>query len=209
MASGEYKSPIRLPLVVLIVVGVALMFAGNYIYDNKVLAGVEKPLEELGILINLGKTIATIGVFIILFRVVEFFFIKPLAEAINERTSNLESTFSEAEALKAEMAEMKSSYEGRIRETEAAAREEIQAEVKKAQDLRRELETKAKADAEAYLAQAKAEIDQERNRAVTELRVNVANLSLQATEKLLHANVDSDRNRALIDEFLNSVEVKN
>jgi len=78
-----------------------------------------------------------------------------------------------------------------------------------AQDLRRELETKAKADAEAYLAQAKAEIDQERNRAVTELRVNVANLSLQATEKLLHANVDSDRNRALIDEFLNSVEVKN
>ncbi len=209
MASGEYKSPVRAPLAVMIVVGIAIMFLGMWVYDSKALAGIEKPLEDLGILVNFGKTIATIGVFILLFRVVEFFFIKPLGEAINERTSSLESTFTEAESLRAEMAQLKAGYESRIRETEAAAREEIQAEVKKAQDLRRELEAKAKADADAYLAQAKAEIDQERERAVTELRVNVANLSFQATEKLLRANVDSDRNRQLVEDFLNSVEVKN
>jgi len=42
---------------------------------------------------------------------------------------------------------------------------------------------------------------------LAEVRLHVADLSLQATEKLLNENVDNDRNRRLIDEFIATAEV--
>jgi F-type H+-transporting ATPase subunit b len=67
----------------------------------------------------------------------------------------------------------------------------------------------AQRQADEYKQRAIAEIDGERKRVLTDLRLEVTKLSLAATEKLLGENVDTDRNRKLVDDFLATVEVKN
>ncbi|MDI9636549.1 F0F1 ATP synthase subunit B [Kamptonema cortianum] len=190
-------------------IGLVLMVTGWQLYVNHTFDSLEKPLMDMGIPISFGKVIAVIGVFLILFKVLEIFYFNPLNEAIDNRTNELESTFSEAESLRTEMASMKSDYEKRLVETESRAREQIQAQIKEAQELKKSLMADAQRQAEEYKQQAISEIEAEKRKVMTELRVEVTKLSLQATEKILGENVDSDRNRKLIDEFLSTVEVRN
>lgn len=206
MSNPEPK-PSSLPKVLIsIVIGAIIMVAGAWFSTTQHPAFQEK-LAEQGIPLDLGKTIATIGVFIILFPVIDFFFLTPLRQAINERTTSLETTFSEAEQLRAEMTRMKTDYDRRLAETEAAAREQIQGQIKEAQALRSRLEAEAAARAEEMTRRASEEIESDRRRVMTELRLEVVNLTLGATEKLLGENMDTERNRKLINDFVNKVEV--
>lgn len=188
------------------VLGPLLMFGGYYI-SVQVTHGNIKALEEMGIPLDPGKTVAVIGVFLILFKVIEMFYLNPLREAIDTRNSDLESTFTEAENLRNQMDSMKSDYEKRLAETEADARQTIQAQIKEAQDLRKTLMAEASSKADEMVKRAQDEIAAERDRAIGGIRMHVANLTLQATEKVLNENMDNDRNRRLIDEFLDKVEV--
>lgn len=160
-----------------------------------------------GLALNFGHTIAMVGVMLIMFPVIKSFYVDPLEAAIYERNSKLEQTFSEAEALRAEMGTMRSDYERRLAETEAQAREQIQSEIRRAQELRAQLEADARQRAEDYLKRAQDEIDVEKNRVMTDLRIHVVDLTLGATEKILGENVDSERNRKLVNEFIDKIEV--
>lgn len=192
-----------------VIIGVVLAVGGFYFSKNppEAIATLKETLEHQGIPLDLGKTISTIGMFLALFPILNFFYIRPLDEAIHERTSTLERTFAEAEELRAEMTEMRKSYEARLAETEAAAREQIRAEINKAQELRSQLEAEARQRADEYLKKAQEEIDMEKQRVLTDLRLHVVDLTLSATEKILGENVDSERNRKLVQEFVDKLEV--
>ncbi len=196
------------PPIALIVFGVAAMLYGANVSANPpTWLAFQKDLEAQGIPMDLGKTVAAIGVFLILFPVIKSFFLKPLQEAIDQRTHSLESTFADAENLRAEMAQMKSDYEKRIIQTEEDARNQIQSQIKEAQDLRTQMVNEANARVEEMQRKAREEMEAERNKVLAEVRLHVADLSLQATEKLLNENVDNERNRRLIDEFIATAEV--
>lgn len=206
---SQHKQPLSNPILNF-VVGPILMAGGIWLSTSKPeFLKFQEALEHQGIPLDLGKTLAVIGVFLILFPVINSFFIKPLDEAITNRTSELEDTFTQAESLRAEMTKMKGDYEARLAKTESEAREQIQAQIKEAQELKKQLMSDAQARADQLRKEAEAEIEAQRRQALTELRVHVATLSLQATEKILQENVDNDRNRRLIDDFLTTVEAKN
>jgi F-type H+-transporting ATPase subunit b len=191
-----------------LVIGAGMMVGGMWISANT--ADLQATLlEALGLPLDLGKTLAAIGVFLIVSPAIDFFYLQPLKEAIDDRSENLEKTFTEAEQLRSEMAEMKSGYEKQLASTEAQAREQIQAQIKEAQDLRKTLMSEASAAADDLLAKANDEITAEKLKALTELRVHVATLSIQAAEKIVGENMDSDKNRKLVDDFITSVEAKN
>jgi len=199
-----------LPWYVFCIVGLAIAFGGSQMAVNHQPAGLYEITENLtkqGIPLDLGKTVATLGAFIFLFPVIKVFFINPLGEAINGRAAELENTFSEAESLRTEMTTLRTNYEKRLAETEANAREQIQSEIRRAQELRAQLEADARARADEYLKKAQDEIDMEKNRVITDLRIHVVDLTMGATEKVLGENVDSERNRKLVNEFIDKIEV--
>ncbi len=205
MSTPQKASPAKTLLIV--VFGIAMAVGGYWLSVNWHPAFVEN-LNQQGIPLDLGKTVSMIGMFIMLFPVLNFFYFKPLGGAIHERTTELEKTFSEAEGLRADMTQMRSDYERRLAEKEAQAREQIQAAVKEAQQLRQTLMTEAAAKADDLVRRATQEIEAERTRVLSELRLEVVNLTLAATEKLLGENMDSTKNRKLVDDFINKVEVK-
>ena|SRR5579862_3981949 len=190
-----------------VIVGAAMAVGGYWVSVNVHPDFITK-LNDQGIPLDLGKTVASIGMFLVLFPILKFFYFNPLGEAIHERTSTLERTFSEAEELRAEMTQMRTDYERRMAAKEAEAREQIQAQIKEAQQLRQTLMGEAAAKADELLKQATQEIEAEKTRVMNELRLEVVNLTLSATEKLLGENVDSAKNRRLVEEFIDKIEVK-
>lgn len=164
-------------------------------------------LESQGIPFDPFKTVSVIGTFLLLFPVINSFFIKPLGDAIHSRTSELENTFSEAEGLRTEMTKMRADYEAQLAKTEAEAREKIQAQIKEAQDLRHSLIAEANAAKDQMVAKAQEEIQREKDRVMNEVRLEVVNLTLAATSKIVGENVTDDRNRKLVQEFIEKAEV--
>ncbi len=182
------------------------MLGGTYIATN-VKFGFVEALDKQGIPLDPGRTIAVIGVLLILFPVVKFFYLNPLVEAIHNRNSELERTFTEAEQLREQMNTMRKEYEDRLTRTEAEAREQIQAQIREAQNLRTELMAEASAKADELVKKAQEEIEAEKARVMVALRSEVVNLTLSATEKVLNENMNDDRNRRLVEEFIKTVEV--
>jgi len=187
-------------------IGLALAFGGYYV-STKVPIGFQETLQHQGIPLDIGKTIAMIGMFLLLFPVLNYFYFRPLGEAISNRTSELERTFTEAEELRQRMEEMRTEYEGRLAAAEAQAREQIQAQIREAQDLRDQLRAEAVQQAEELKKRALEDIEREKDKIVGDLRLHVVNLTLQATERLVGENVDDAKNRKLVEEFIEKVEV--
>lgn len=199
---SKRRGAMSVPLL-LIIVGVVLFLVGRYAMTGEAF----KPKLLEGIDLHLGETVTSIGVFLFWVGLIHGMLIKPLSEAINNRTTTLEKTFSEAEQLEAQMETMRDDYEARLSETEANARAQIQAEVKKAQDLRTQIQAEASEKADEMIKKAQEEIRAERDKALVNLRVHVAKVSMLAAEKIIGENMDTDRNRRLVDEFVSNVEV--
>ena len=193
---------------VVVVIGLVMAMGGYYLSANPpAFLSFQEGLNHQGIPLDLGKTVSMIGMFLVLFPALNYFYFKPLGEAIHGRTAELEATFKEAEDLRAEMTNMRSEYEQRLVQTEASAREQIQAQIKEAQTLRDTLRSEAVQQAEALKKKAIEEIEQEKQKILTDLRIHVVNLTLTATEKLVGQSVDSETNRRLVEEFIDKVEV--
>lgn len=198
---AEHTQSKGIPAIVKIVGGLVIAVLG--VVANNANLAVHQPIT-----IEFGKTIGSIGVFIALFPVIESFFVKPLTAAIDERNTNLETTFTEVETLRNEMTSMKGDYEKRIATTEAEAREKINAQIKEAQSLRQSLMAEAAAKSDALVKQAQEEIASEKAKVLGELRNHVTDLSLTAAEKVVGANMDTAANRKLVADFIADLEVK-
>jgi len=198
----------RLKAAIKAVVGLVFMVGGFYLSQHAdQYLPFQQGLAEKGIPVDLGITLAVIGVLLILFPVIQSFYLTPLQEAIDQRNTDLERTFAEVEELRANMAQMKSEYETRLSETEANARQQIQASIKEAQQLRQTLMAEATDRADTMVRQAEAEIEAQKAQALVEIRSNVVNLSLAAAEKVVGETMDSDRNRKMIQNFISELEV--
>ena len=162
-------------------------------------------LAPLGL--DLAMVITNIGIFLAFAGVLNSFFYAPFKEAVDTRNNGLEATFTEAENLKKEMAELRTSYEARLAKTEAEAREQIQAQIKEAQHLRTTLMAEAATRADELVKKAELEIEAEKVRALSEIRSLVVDLTLNATERLIGENVDTKVNRKLVDEFIDKMAV--
>ncbi len=164
-------------------------------------------LDEQGLPINPGITLATIGVLLITFPAIAAFYTGPLKASLDERNGNLESTFQEVESLRNEMTAMKSDYEKKLATSEADAREKINAQIKEAQALRQSLMAEAASKSDALIKQAQEEIAGEKSKALREIQVHVTDMALLAAEKVVGKNMDNDTNRKLVADFIKDLEV--
>ncbi|MGI8922461.1 MAG: F0F1 ATP synthase subunit B [Fimbriimonadales bacterium] len=157
--------------------------------------------------LNFRTTFVTIGAIALMFPAIQGLFVKPLNDAMDERTKRLEDTYSEAESLKQNMADLKTSYEEKLAASEAEAREKIQAAVGDAQATKDQILTEARTQAEEIRTRNELEMERERQKMLVGLRTHVADLTLLATERIISENLDDERQRKLIDRFIDTAEV--
>ena len=162
-------------------------------------------VQQLGL--NFRTFFVAIGAIFLMFPVIQMWFLAPLQEAMNERTRNLESTYADAENLKQHMSDLKASYEEKLAASEAEAREKIQAAINEAQQMKEQILNDARNQAEEIRERTKEDMERERQKMLVELRAHVVDLTLLVSEKVIHANLDDERQRKLIGDFIEKAEV--
>jgi F-type H+-transporting ATPase subunit b len=83
---------------------------------------------------------------------------------------------------------------------------ELIAEGKAAGDnLRKEIEEKARAEAQGIAERARVEIERERDAALDVLRREAVDLALAAASRLIQENLDQAKDRALAEQYLSDL----
>ncbi|WP_026968902.1 F0F1 ATP synthase subunit B [Algoriphagus terrigena] len=143
----------------------------------------------------------------LLFLLIKFAW-KPLLAALEERETSIENALKSAEQARNEMANLKADNEKLLQET----RLERDIILKKAQEASVKMIEDAKNEASKVAAQqienAKAVIETEKRAALTEVKNQVAILTLEVTEKLLRKNLSNEQSqKALVDEFIKDIKL--
>lgn len=144
---------------------------------------------------------------IILFILAKFAW-KPILGMIKEREESIESALASAEKAKEEMRALQSSNERIL----AEARNERDAMLKDAREIREKMIADAKGiaskEGERLLTTARENIQNEKNAAISELKNQVATLSIEIAEKILRSELSSDeKQKALVNTLLKDVNL--
>jgi len=129
-----------------------------------------------------------------------------IAEALDRRRLAIEESIQAAERAKQEADGLLEEYRARLREAREQA-EDIVARARKAADnLADETKAEASKQREELLAAARRDIEHETRRALDELRKEVADLTVTATEKITRKSLTEEDHRRLIEEALQEVD---
>jgi F-type H+-transporting ATPase subunit b len=140
--------------------------------------------------------------FILILRKLAF---KPLLKVIDERRDKIESDFAKAEDLAKEAEESRKRYEAQMAEIEAQAREKMQESIEEGKRISAEIQQKARDDAESLLDRAKKNAEIDLANARKQLRKDVVDLTLAATEKVLREQVDRAAHTRHIEKYIDEV----
>lgn len=153
--------------------------------------------------LNPGLIIWTFVTFFIVLFVLKKFAWKPLLTMLEKREEGIKSDLTRAEHAREESERLLNEHKKNLQNTEAEARRIIDEARITAKQLGDEIVEKANTSARNLAAQAKAEIQREKETALSQLREEVANLAIQAASKILDEDMNDERHRKMVDSYIN------
>ncbi|HKP88877.1 MAG TPA: F0F1 ATP synthase subunit B [Thermoleophilaceae bacterium] len=155
---------------------------------------------ELGLmlwtLIAFGATLYILGKFVF----------PRVQDALDKRQKAIEDSIEESERAKAEARQLLEEYRQRLQEARAQAEEIVVRARRAAEESERESLDAAKQQREELLAQTRRDIDAETRRAIQEIRNEVADLTVLATEKVTRKTLSAEDQRRLVQEALGELD---
>ena len=163
--------------------------------------------ESGGLTINLFWIVVAATNFIVFFYIAYRLVLVPVGERLADRRDRIEQGLKDADAARRDR-EAAADQRAAVL---AEARREASDIVARAQKLTDELREKGVAETQVEIerlrANALADIDAERLRALADVRGQVADLALLAAGKVVGETMSADREKRLVDEFLAQVSV--
>lgn len=161
-------------------------------------------MEKLGI--NLNFLIAQIINFLILLLILQRFLYKPVTKMLAARTKRVQESLAEADRVRQEAAAARADYERKLEAERRRSFEAAQQAIQEGQKARQAIVAQAEKDAEDIRTRARAESEREHQEMLAELRTQVADLAILASEKVIGQTLARDDHRRLINDFLKNVE---
>ena len=132
----------------------------------------------------------------------------PILKMISEREKTIEDALLSAENAKKEMARLTANNESLLREAQAERDAMLKIARETKDQIINEARAKATTEAERLIAIARESINNEKMAAVTELKNQVAQLSLQVAEKLVKQQLSSDeKQKELANTLINELKL--
>ena len=135
-------------------------------------------------------------VMIVLFLVLKKFFFEKVKNFMETRSNSIQDAFDSAEAVNRRADEKMQNYTKRIANVEAEGREIIRDAKIKADAQAREIIEDANKQATEILNKAEKNIEREKQKAMEEMRKEVAALAMLAAERIVERIVDEVINKA-------------
>ena len=142
---------------------------------------------------------------LLLFLLLKHFLFKPVQNILNARQAEIDKSYADAETAQTRAEELRDEYEKRISDAKAEAADIAKAASRKAQAHYDEVVGTAKADAARLREKAEAQIEQEKKKAMNELKDEISGIAVDIASKVVERETDEKDHDELISEFIKGV----
>lgn len=149
--------------------------------------------------------VAAILSFLLLVWLLARFVWKPLTNMMETRRTNIEDMLAQAENERQQAENIKREYQAEMQQARQEAQEVIARATKVSENQAKEILEASRAEAEKVKKSALIEIERERDRAVAEVKAQVADLSVLVAEKIIKQKLDTKGQGQLIKQFIQEV----
>jgi len=129
-----------------------------------------------------------------------------ISEALDRRQKAIEDSIEAAERTRKEADDLLDEYRERLREARGQAEEIVQRARQAAEVHERDATVEAQARREQMMEQTRREIESETRRAIDEIRHEVADLTVMATEKVTRKTLTPEDQRRLLEEAISELD---
>jgi len=129
----------------------------------------------------------------------------PLMKMMEERRSHIESMLAQAENERQQAEQIKREYQEEMRKARQEAQEVIAKATKVSETVASEILVASREEAEKIKKSALVDIERERDRAIAEVKAQVADLSVLVAEKIIRQKLDMKGQGELIEQFIQEV----
>lgn len=164
-------------------------------------------LLDAGILTLNGTFVAQLIIFLVTLVVLYRFAWGPILKVLDERKRRIQEGIEAADRAQREREAAEAEYQSKLDEARREGQALIEKVTQQSDQLRKELEAKAREQAEQLIAKARTEIQQERKRAVEDLRRQVADIAVSAAGRVIGETLDPAKHRKLIDQAIEQAEL--
>ncbi len=156
--------------------------------------------------INPGLIIWTIITFVLLVIVLGKFAWKPLLQALHSREQEITDSLKKAEEARKDSERMMNENKIAMEKASTETARLIAEGRAMAEQLKSDIVAKANESAKKMLEQAKDEITREKESAMSQLRSEVAELSILVAEKILDESLDGVKQKKMVDKVLQQLQ---
>ena len=152
--------------------------------------------------INTGLSTWTLLVFGALVCVLGKYAWGPILEAVDAREKGIQAAIDGAADQNAEAARLLEEHKSQLADARRQSNDLIAEGKAAGESVRKDIEEKARAEAQAIVERARSEIERERDAALEMLRKESVELALAAASRLMSENLDQAKDRELVEKYL-------
>lgn len=161
---------------------------------------------ELLKLLSTNEIIAQIIGFLILLTLLRIFAWRKILGFLDRRKEHIALTLKEIEESKADIEKIKSEYETRLATIEQTAKEKVYEALNESKVILEDTRKNAHIQAQEIIDNAKASVKYELAKAKDELKNEIIDLTIKATENLIEEKLTAEGDRKLVKDFLEGVD---
>jgi F-type H+-transporting ATPase subunit b len=155
---------------------------------------------------NVGLMVWTLLLFAISMYVLAKVAFPRISDALDRRQKAIEESIDAADRTRAEADRLLAEYRERLKEARGQADEIVGRARKAAETHEREAQEETKAKRDQMMEQTRRDIESETRRAIQEIRSEVADLTVMATEKVTRKTLTDDDQRRLVEDALSELD---
>jgi F-type H+-transporting ATPase subunit b len=179
------------------ILGTLFAFAARYAESEE---GGSKLLS-----VDYGLAFWTVLIFLILLLILKKVAWKPILTALDEREQKIKESLELAEKAKQDAAIMLEENKKSMAKADEAAQKVLAESKVYAEQVKTQLLEQSKEQAQKMIAEASKEIERKKQEAFTELKDQVAEISVLIAEKLIQKNLDSGKQKEVIDSYIKDI----
>lgn len=150
----------------------------------------------------IAQVLTTLLAFLIFAYIAKRMFWKPLLATIQERQDKIKGEFDKIDAMQRQVDQLQADYSKRMSDIEAEARLKLQEAMAQGKVIADQISEQARRDAEVLRQRNEQMLAIEMDKARAELKQDVVRMTLTATERLVRQNMNDDRQRDLVNNFV-------
>ena len=155
--------------------------------------------------IDLAQVATNIIGFLLVVWVLKRFAWGPILDLLDARREKIRSDFAEAERALSDAEQLKSDFNAKLGDIKVIEREKVQEAVKRGEGIAEGIVDEARRQADTVRQKAQTDIVLETEKAQLALRDSVVNMAIMASEQVIKEQLDDEKHRQLIREFIDSL----